>query len=85
MGLESTGIAAQVREIVSAAGIDNFHIENNILIMCGIRYVVEKCGCDDPECHGLRLHREEGRDQKGFAVVQRKKGRQSAALHISPA
>ncbi|OYW87249.1 MAG: hypothetical protein B7Z20_05545 [Sphingobium sp. 32-64-5] len=61
---ERKSIAARVREIVSAAGIDNFHMDNNILVMCGIRYLVEGCECDDPDCNGLRLRREDGRDER---------------------
>ena len=62
-------IAAQVREIVSAAGIDNFHMENNILVMCGTRYLVERCGCGDPECNGLRLRREDGLGEAADAAM----------------
>ncbi|GLT02668.1 hypothetical protein GCM10007897_40890 [Sphingobium jiangsuense] len=67
---ETTSIAARVREIVSAAGIDNFHIENDILVMCGVRYVVERCGCDDPQCNGIRLQREEDRGGGNFFALQ---------------
>lgn len=52
-----TDLRARVGEMVRGAGIDNFHIENNILTMCGTRYVVEYCGCSDPDCNGLRLRK----------------------------
>jgi len=67
---ESNSLTARVREIVSAAGIDNFHMEENILVMCGIRYVVEQCGCADPGCNGLRLRREEGGEGMGSFALQ---------------
>ncbi len=65
---EPNSLKARVSEIVSAAGIDNFRVEDNILVMCGIRYVVEHCGCDDPGCNGLRLRREDGDEALSFAL-----------------
>jgi len=67
---EVTSIAARVREIVSAAGIDNFHMEEGVLVMCGVRYMVERCGCDDPQCNGIRLEREDGLGDGNFFAVQ---------------
>lgn len=57
---EQTSLTARVGELVKAAGIENFRIEDNMLLMCGIRYAIEKCTCDDPECNGLKLRREDG-------------------------
>ena len=65
---EPNSLTDRVSEIVSAAGIDNFHMEDNILVMCGTRYVVEQCRCDDPDCNGLRLRREDGDDTQSFAL-----------------
>lgn len=62
-------LSDQISELVQAAGIDNFRIENNILVMCGVRYIVEGCDCDDPKCNGLRLRRDEGLSGY-FAVMQ---------------
>jgi len=54
---ELSNLYARVGDLVKSAGIDNFHFENNILLMCGVRYAVESCECDDPECCGLTLRR----------------------------
>jgi len=59
----------QISELVQAAGIDNFRIENNMLVMCGVRYAVEQCDCDDPKCNGLRLKRDDG-PGRYFAAMQ---------------
>ncbi|MGD9810059.1 MAG: hypothetical protein AB7U35_01830 [Sphingobium sp.] len=70
MRLQLTDIAARVGEMVKAAGIDNFHMENNLLIMCGVSYHVEACECSDPECNGLRLRRAGDQGMPGFGAVQ---------------
>lgn len=70
MTLKANSLTHRVSELVSAAGIDNFHMVDNILVMCGVRYVVEQCGCDDPECHGLRLRREDGGQGSGYFALQ---------------
>lgn len=59
MMAEPNNFVARVRDLVRAAGIDNFRMERNILVMCGVRYVVEPCGCAEPDCNGLRLRRED--------------------------
>jgi hypothetical protein len=49
--------ADRVGEMVKAAGIDNFQFRDNMLVMCGVRYIIEQCECHDPGCNGLRLRR----------------------------
>jgi|GEM_PF-2833283 len=60
MEAENTLLLAQVRDMVRAAGIDNFRFDNGVLVMCGARYAIEKCHCTDPDCNGLRLRKEAG-------------------------
>jgi len=60
MALETNPLLAQVRDMVKAAGIDNFRFDEGVLVMCGARYSIEKCGCTDPDCNGLRLRKEAG-------------------------
>tara|TARA_R110000782_G_scaffold167129_9_gene259324 strand:+ start:70634 stop:70852 length:219 start_codon:yes stop_codon:yes gene_type:complete len=55
MESEPKSLLAQVRDMMKAAGIDNFHIDGGALVLCGQRYRVEKCACDDPGCNGLSL------------------------------
>jgi len=61
--------ADRIAELVQAAGIDNFRMENNILVMCGVRYAVERCDCDDPMCNGVRLTPHDD-GKAGFAAMQ---------------
>ncbi|MGE4411815.1 MAG: hypothetical protein AB7D33_14795 [Sphingobium sp.] len=66
---EQNSLAARVGEIMSAAGIDNFHLDGGILVMCGTRYAIEQCRCSDPGCNGLRLRREGGGEEgRSFAL-----------------
>ncbi len=62
-------LSDRIAELVQAAGIDNFWMENNVLVMCGVRYAVEQCDCDEPECNGIRLKPCKG-GKAGFAALQ---------------
>lgn len=66
---DMSNLSDHIAELVQAAGIDNFRIENNVLVMCGVRYVVERCDCDDPMCNGVRLTPHDG-GKAGFAAMQ---------------
>ena len=59
MKAEINPLMTRVRDMVRAAGIDNFRFDQGFLVMCGVRYKVETCCCDEPDCNGLRLHRQE--------------------------
>ncbi|MCB2015360.1 MAG: hypothetical protein KDE67_10735 [Sphingobium sp.] len=54
---DTNPLFAQVRDMMQAAGIENFRFVDGVLIMCGSHYEIEKCSCDDPECNGLRLNK----------------------------
>ncbi|HEX5537366.1 MAG TPA: hypothetical protein VFX27_09245 [Sphingobium sp.] len=65
---DPNSLYARVGALVRAAGVDNFRIENNILVMCGVRYEIERCACDDPMCNGLRLRRFDGDADTSIAL-----------------
>jgi len=48
-------LLAKASEMVRSAGIDNFHIDQGFLVLCGTRYQVHSCSCDDPDCSGVQL------------------------------
>lgn len=66
---DMNNLSDRIVELVQAAGIDNFRMENNVLVMCGVRYAVEQCDCDDPMCNGVRLKRYDGA-KAHFAAMQ---------------
>ena len=49
------------QEKVERAGISNYSFDNDVLVMCGVRYVIEACTCGGPDCDGVRLMRDSGR------------------------
>ena len=40
-------LKARAREKVERAGISNYSFDQDILVMCGVRYTVEACDCGD--------------------------------------
>jgi hypothetical protein len=54
----------KAREMIKDAGIENFSFDHDMLVMCGVRYVIEHCTCSDPDCGGVRL-READRGEIG--------------------
>lgn len=60
MMIEPAHLLMKAREMAQHAGIDNVAFDRDMLVMCGIRYVVEQCACGDSECGGVRLRRAAG-------------------------
>jgi hypothetical protein len=57
MMIEPAHLLMRAREMAQSAGIDNVAFDRDMLVMCGVRYVVEQCACGDTECGGVRLRR----------------------------
>lgn len=50
-------IKARAQEKVERAGISNYSFDQDILVMCGVRYAIEACECGEPDCDGVRLRK----------------------------
>jgi len=48
-------LKARAQEKVERAGISNYTFDQDVLVMCGVRYAIEACDCGQPECDGVRL------------------------------
>ncbi len=48
-------LKARAQEKIQRAGIANFSFDQDVLVMCGVRYALEACRCGEPECDGVRL------------------------------
>ncbi len=46
-----------VRDRMVQSGVDNYIFVDDQLQIGSTRYVVDACGCGEPECDGLRLRR----------------------------
>lgn len=49
-------LKARAQEKVERAGISNYSFDQDILIMCGVRYTIEACDCGESDCDGVRLN-----------------------------
>lgn len=59
---EPSSLLQMAENMVRDAGIDNFMFDDELLVMCGIRYVIEACGCGEDDCHGVQLRKAEMRN-----------------------
>ena len=50
-------LKAKARDKVERAGIANYSFDQDILVMCGVRYAIEACDCGEPDCDGVRLRK----------------------------
>ncbi|MEC3911248.1 hypothetical protein U5A82_12460 [Sphingobium sp. CR2-8] len=50
-------LKARAQEKVERAGISNYTFDQDVLVMCGVRYTIEFCECGEPECDGVRLNK----------------------------
>ena len=50
-------LKARAQEKVERAGISNYTFDQDVLVMCGVRYAIEACECGEPECDGVRLQK----------------------------
>ncbi|ETI64001.1 hypothetical protein C100_09650 [Sphingobium sp. C100] len=57
-------LKARAKEKVERAGISNYSFDQDVLVMCGVRYSVEACDCGEPDCDGVRL-------RKNLAAINR--------------
>lgn len=50
-------LKARAQEKVERAGISNYSFDQDVLVMCGVRYTIEACECGEPDCDGVRLNK----------------------------
>ena len=50
-------LKARAQEKVERAGISNYSFDQDVLVMCGVRYTVESCECGEADCDGVRLRK----------------------------
>jgi hypothetical protein len=51
-------LRARAQEKVERAGISNYSFDQDVLVMCGVRYTIAACECGEPECDGVRLEKD---------------------------
>ncbi|PZU13854.1 MAG: hypothetical protein DI606_04640 [Sphingobium sp.] len=51
-------LKSMAQEKVERAGISNYSFDDEVLVMCGVRYLIEACSCGGPDCDGVRLTRD---------------------------
>jgi hypothetical protein len=54
---DASDLLARTGQMIQRAGIDNFSFDREMLVMCGVRYVIEQCTCGADDCYGVRLRR----------------------------
>jgi hypothetical protein len=57
IGIETSHLLQIAGNLVKDAGIDNFSFDKDMLVMCGVRYVIDACECGSDDCKGVRLRR----------------------------
>ena len=50
-------LKARAQEKVERAGISNYSFDQDVLVMCGVRYTIESCECGEADCDGVRLRK----------------------------
>ena len=50
-------LKARAMEKVERAGISNYSFDEDVLVMCGIRYTIDVCDCGEANCDGVKLTR----------------------------
>ncbi|MBB3981577.1 hypothetical protein GGR44_001224 [Sphingobium fontiphilum] len=50
-------LKAMAQEKVERAGIANYSFDQDVLVMCGVRYSIEACTCGAADCDGVRLRK----------------------------
>ena len=51
-------LKARAQEKVERAGISNYSFDHDVLVMCGVRYMIEACSCGEADCDGVRLRKD---------------------------
>ncbi len=50
-------LKTMAQEKVERAGISNYSFDHDMLVMCGVRYMIEACRCGEPDCDGVSLRK----------------------------
>jgi hypothetical protein len=50
-------LKARAQEKVERAGISNYTFDQDVLVMCGVRYTIESCECGEADCDGVQLNK----------------------------
>ena len=50
-------LKVMAQEKVERAGISNYSFDQDVLVMCGVRYTIESCECGEADCDGVRLRK----------------------------
>ncbi|WP_242122908.1 hypothetical protein [Sphingobium sp. Sx8-8] len=58
MNLVDPFLRAKAQEKVERAGISNYSFDNDVLVMCGVRYTIATCDCGESDCDGVRLEKD---------------------------
>lgn len=58
MTLADLLLRARAQEKVERAGISNYSFDQDVLVMCGVRYTIAACECGEPDCDGVRLEKD---------------------------
>jgi hypothetical protein len=50
-------LKARAQQKIERAGIANYSFDQDVLVMCGIRYEIRACACGEADCDGVQLNR----------------------------
>jgi hypothetical protein len=48
-------LKARAQEKIERSGIANYSFDQDMLVLCGVRYALEACNCGERDCDGVRL------------------------------
>lgn len=48
-------LKARAQEKIERAGIANYSFDEDMLVMCGVRYTIQACECGEVDCDGVQL------------------------------
>ena len=51
-------LKARAQEKIERAGIAYYSFDQDVLILCGTRYMIEACSCGEADCDGVKLLRQ---------------------------
>lgn len=50
-------LKARARDKIERAGIANYSFDHDVLVLCGVRYLIRPCACGEADCDGVELSR----------------------------
>ena len=50
-------LKARAQEKIERAGIANYSFDQEMLVLCGVRYAIEPCTCGEAGCDGVQLRK----------------------------